>query len=186
MDRRYLIAGLFFTIAAIAAVMLTYPKYQTMMSSAKLAKEKKGEFDSQMALVQDISRLRSQYKEVKKEFERVERLVPANDEGSAANLFMELEGLTARNGMLLDSISFSQSKALGKEKEKKYRTINAKLSLKGDYRSFKNFMRSIESSEHLMDTTLISISAAKEKEKEDDVATQQTLSLTVGIDAYYR
>lgn len=189
MDRRYLIAGLFFTVAAIAAVMLVYPKYLTMASSARLAEEKKNEFDSQMALVQDISRLRSQYKEVKEEFERVDRLVPIYNEGSVADLFVELEGLTARNGMLLDAISFSQSKAVGKEKEKekKYRIVNARISIKGDYRSFKNFMRAIETSEHLMDVTVISISAVKEEEKDGDVAAaEQTLFLAIGIDAYYQ
>ena len=57
MDRRYLIASLFFIIAAVLAVVFVYPKYQTMNSSARTADEKQKEFDSQIALVQDISRL---------------------------------------------------------------------------------------------------------------------------------
>lgn len=191
MDRRYLIAALFFTIAVIAVFVFTYPKYQTVTSSARLVEEKRKELDLQMALVQDISRLRSQYKEVKDEFARVELLVPVYNEGSIANLFVELEGLSGRNGVLLDGISFSQSKSLakekGKEKEKRYRIVNASVSLKGDYRGLKNFIQTIETNEHLMDITKISVAAVKEQEKEGDVTTiTQTLSLTIGIDAYYQ
>lgn len=190
MDRRYLIASIFFIVAAVGAVMLVYPKYQTMRLSAFTAKEKQKEFDSQIALVQDISRLKSQYNEVKEEFGRVAVLIPVYNEESISRLFVELEGLSSRNGMLLDAISFGQGKAIGKEKEKKYRAINAKLSLKGDYRSFKNFMRAIETSEHLMDVVSISVSAAKEEEKEEgkeeEAVVQQTLLLTADIAAYYQ
>ncbi|MBI5912835.1 type 4a pilus biogenesis protein PilO [Candidatus Azambacteria bacterium] len=190
MDRRYLIASLFFIVAAVVAVVLVYPKYQVMSSSARIADEKQKEFDSQIALVQDISRLKSQYNEAKEEFGRVGVLIPAHSEGSAANLFVELEGLASRNGILLETISFGQSKTLGKEKEKRHFTINAKLSLKGDYRSLKNFVRAIETSEHLMDVVLISVSAVQEEKKEGKseggAAPEQPLSLKVDIDAYYQ
>lgn len=186
MDRRYLIASLFFIIAAVIAVVLVYPQYQGMALSAQTANEKQKEFDSQTALVQDISRLKSQYKEVKEEFVRVVSLLPVYNEGSTANLFVELEELAARNGMLLDTVSFSQSKVLGKEKEKRYQTVNAKLSLKGDYGSFKNFMRAVETHEHLMDITLISVSATKEKKEKDAIVAQSAISFIVDIDAYYQ
>lgn len=191
MDRRYLVASLFFIVAAVVAVVLVYPKYQAMGLLARSADEKQKEFDSQIALVQDISRLKSQYNEGKEEFGRVAALIPAHNEGSVANLFVELEGLTARNGVLLEAVSFGQGKTLGKEKEKKYYTINAKLSLKGDYRSIKNFVRAIETSEHLMDATFISISAGaeeekKEGEKAEGVVAQQPLSVKIDIDAYYQ
>jgi len=190
MDRRYLIASLFFIIAAVLAVVFVYPKYQTMNSSARTADEKQKEFDSQIALVQDISRLKSQYNEVKEEFGRVGALIPAHDERSVAHLFVELEGLTSRNGVLLEAVSFGQGKTLGKEKEKRYHIINAKLSLKGDYRSIKNFMRAIETSEHLMDATFITVSVAKAEEKEgenkEEVVMQQALSVKIDVDAYYQ
>lgn len=190
MDRRYLVAILFFIVAAVVAVVLVYPKYQVMRSSALMVDEKQKEFDSQIALVQDISRLKSQYNEAKEEFGRVGVLIPVYNEGTAADLFVELEGLTSRNGMLLETISFGQSKTLGKEKEKKYSTVNAKLSLKGDYRGLKNFIRAIETSEHLMDVSRISVSATKEEKKktesEGGATAEQTLTLMVDIDAYYQ
>lgn len=187
MDRRYFIASLFFIIAAVVAVVLVYPKYQVMNSSARSADEKQKEFDSQIALVQDINRLKSKYNEAKDEFGRVTALIPAYNEGSAADLFVELEGLASRNGVLLETISFGQSKTLGKEKEKRYSTINAKLSLKGDYRGLKNFIRAIETNEHLMDVVHISVTAGTEtKAEEGAAAAQQTLSVTADIDAYYQ
>ena len=118
MDRRYIIASLFFIIAAIVAGMLVYPKYQGVSLATKVADEKQKEFDSQMVLVQDISRLKSQYNAVKEEFKRVNALIPEYGEKSTAALFVELEGLTSRNGVLLESISFGQSKTLGKGQEK--------------------------------------------------------------------
>ena len=192
MDRRYIIASLFFIIAAIVAVMLVYPKYQTVSVAAKAADEKQKEFDSQMVLVQDISRLKSQYNAVKEEFKRVNALIPEYGEKSIAALFIELEGLTSRNGVLLESISFGQSKTLGKGQEKKYRTINAGIALKGDYQSFKNFLRGIETSEHLMDSTSISVNVIQEEKEgegeEDKVSanTQQILSFKIEITAYYQ
>ncbi|MCR4322628.1 MAG: type 4a pilus biogenesis protein PilO [Candidatus Azambacteria bacterium] len=186
MDRRYLVAGLFFVVAMIIATMLVYPKYQAMRSSGQIAVERQRAFDSQIALAQDINRLKSQYKEVKKEFAVVEQLIPLYDEQSDANLFVELEGLTARSGVLLDAISFSKNKTIGKQVEKRYHTTNAQISLKSDYRSFKNFMRSIETSGHLMDLTLISVSAAGGEGEDGADATQQLLTMKISIDAYYQ
>lgn len=192
MDRRYLVASLFFIITAVIAVVLVYPKYQAMGSLSRSTDEKQKEFDSQIALVQDISRLKSQYNEVKDEFGRVMALIPAHNEGSVANLFVELEGLASRNGVLLESVNFGQGKTLGKEKEKRYAIINANLSLKSDYRSIKNFMRAIETNEHLMDITFISMNAAAveknkdEKEEEEVAAAEQTLTVKINIDAYYQ
>ncbi len=190
MDRRYLVASLFFIVTAVIAVVLVYPKYQAMGSLARSADEKQKEFDSQIALVQDISRLKSQYNEVKAEFGRVGVFIPVHDEGSVANLFVELEGLTSRNGVLLEAVSFGQSKTIGKEKEKKYYTINANLSLKGDYRSIKNFIRATETSEHLMGVIHISVSAGaeekKEGEKAEEAVIQQALSVKIDVDAYYQ
>ena len=191
MDRRYIIAGLFFIITAIVAIVLVYPKYQVMSVAAKAVDEKQKEFDSQMALVQDISRLKSQYNAAKEELKRVNALIPEYGEKSIAALFVELEGLTARNGVLLESVSFGQSKTLGKGQEKRYRTINAGLMLKGDYQSFKNFLRGIETSEHLMDIISISVNVIQE-EKEDEEETEvsantpQILSYKVDINAYYQ
>ena len=191
MDRRYIIAGLFFIITAIVAIVLVYPKYQVMSVAAKAVDEKQKEFDSQMALVQDISRLKSQYNAAKEELKRVNALIPEYGEKSIAALFVELEGLTARNGVLLESVSFGQSKTLGKGQEKRYRTINASLMLKGDYQSFKNFLRGIETSEHLMDIISISVNVIQE-EKEDEEETEvsantpQILSYKVDINAYYQ
>lgn len=192
MDRRYIIASLFFMIAAVVAGMLAYPKYQLMSAAAKTADEKQKEFDSQMVLVQDISRLKSQYNAVKEEFKRVNALIPEYGEKSIAALFVELEGLTSRNGVLLESIGFGQNKTIGKGQEKKYRTITASLSLKGDYQNFKNFLRAVETSEHLMDIASISVSVIQEKkegeneEEEVSANAQQILSFRVEISAYYQ
>ncbi len=192
MDRRYIIASLFFIIAAIVAGMLVYPKYQGVSLATKVADEKQKEFDSQMVLVQDISRLKSQYNAVKEEFKRVNALIPEYGEKSTAALFVELEGLTSRNGVLLESISFGQSKTLGKGQEKGYRAISAGVALKGDYQSFKNFLRGIETSEHLMDITSVSVSVIREEkegegeEGEVSANTQQILSFKIEINAYYQ
>lgn len=192
MDRRYVMASLFFIITAVVAGMLVYPKYQVMSVAAKAVDEKQKEFDSQMVLVQDISRLKSQYNVAKEEFKRVNALIPEYGEKSIAALFVELEGLTSRNGMLLESISFGQNKIIGKGQEKKYRTITAGLSLKGDYQNLKNFLRGVETSEHLMDITSISVSVIQEKkegenaEEEISANTQQILSFSIEISAYYQ
>lgn len=190
MDRRYLIASLFFIIAAIVAVMLVYPKYQAMSEAVAAADEKQKEFDSQVVLAQDISRLKSQYNEVKEEFKRVDALIPEYEEKSIAALFVELEGLTSRSGVLLESVSFGQSKTLGKVQEKGFRTINANLSLKADYQSFKNFLRATETSEHLMDITSVSVNATQAKkedeESEGSADTRQILLFKTDINAYYQ
>jgi len=193
MDRKYFIASLFLIIAVVVAVVLVYPKYQAMGSLLGAIEEKQKEFTSQVALVQDISRLKSQHNEVKDEFNRVSALIPVADEQSVADLFVELEGLTSRNGVLLESISFAQGKALAKEKEKRYHTISTILSIKGSYQSIKNFMRTIETSEHLMDVVSIAITApAQEKEGEEKkegepvVVAQQVLTVKAEINAYYQ
>ena len=92
MDRRYIIASLFFIIAAIVAGMLVYPKYQGVSLATKVADEKQKEFDSQMVLVQDISRLKSQYNAVKEEFKRVNALIPEYGEKAPRPYLLNLKG----------------------------------------------------------------------------------------------
>ena len=197
MDRRYIITALFFIAAVIVLVVLVYPKYQVVQISSRLVAERQNEFDAQMVLVQEISRLRSQQKQMAEEIAQVADLLPVLTKKSVSDLFVELEGIAAESGLLLDTVSFTEASSQpqkGKDviaSTTAYKTIAAQLKMKGDYRNFKNFVRTIETNKHLMDITLSSISStavAGEMKKDDGVSDDEETPpvYAVTIHAYYQ
>lgn len=198
MDRRYIIAGLFFTVAVIVTVVLAYPKFQVMQISSRLVAEKQDEFEAQMVLVQEISRLRSQHKQMEGQFSVMSELVPPFTKKSVSDLFVELETIAAESGLLIDSISFTEVKdstQKGKEKAVSssiFKTVSAQLKMKGEYRDFKNFVRAIEMNRHLMDITLASIASGAEEQEQKDgesesgAAEKTPPMYSVTIHAYYQ
>ena len=171
MDRRYIIAGLFFFASVILAVVLVYPKYQVVQISMRLVEEKANEYEAQMVLVQEISRLRSQQKQMTEEIAHMEDLLPTLTKKSVADLFIELESIAAESGLLLDTISFSEEKEQAQKAGQKpvpvkmYKTISAQVKMQGEYRDLKNFVRIVEKNKHLMDiiTTKISTTSSENK-----------------------
>ena len=187
MDRRYLIAVLFFTVAVVCAVVLLYPKYQQVTVSSRAADQLQADFEAHAALVQEIGRLKVQYREAEDEVGRVVKLLPALGAKSVPELFIELEGIAAQNGLLIETIVFGGSK----EEEKPYKLVQAELALKGSYASFKNFMRAVELNEHLMDITQISlaVSVSSTAEKEGGgaaAAAGEQFAFKVSLNAYYQ
>lgn len=197
MDRRYLVAGLFFIAAVIVAVVLVYPKFQVIQISSRLVAEKQNEFEGQMVLVQEISRLRSQQKQMTEEIAHMTDLLPMMTKKSVSDLFVELESIAAESGLLLDTVSFTEAKGqVQKGKETVipatiYKTIAAHMKMKGEYRDFKNFVRTIETNKHLMDITVAAIAAtpAAEEEESGKPGTEVVKippTYTVTIYAYYQ
>lgn len=199
MDRRYIIAGLFFVAAAIMAVVLVYPKYQVVRISSQLAAEKQSEFDAQLVLVQEISRLRSQQRQMTEEIAQVADLLPVFSKKSVADLFVELEVIAAESGLLMDTVSFAEIKATAPRGQEKavvattYKTISAQVKMKGEYRDFKKFVRTIETNKHLMDITITTIASSaigskvKVQDEEKDTAVPEVPpTYTVTINAYYQ
>lgn len=196
MDRRYLIAGLFFIAAVIMAVVLVYPKFQVIQISSQLVDEKQNEFDAQMVLVQEISRLRTQQKQMTEEVAVMVDLLPVFTKKSVSDLFIELESIAAESGLLLDTISFTETKDQTQKDPGKtagsamHKTVLAQLRMKGEYRDFKNFVRMIETNKHLMDITIASIGAASEAQTNAGAPasekTKNPPTYSVTIRAYYQ
>lgn len=197
MDRRYIIAGLFFVAAVIVAVVLAYPRFQVVQISSRLVAEKQNELEAQMVLVQEISRLRSQQRQMEGQIAQMNDLLPVFTKKSVSDLFVELEGIAAESGLLMDAISFSEAKEQpqkGKEKQTVttvYKTIAAQLKMKGEYRDFKNFVRMIETNKHLMDITLASIVATPIEQKDAESGSSDEVekippTYSVTIYAYYQ
>lgn len=165
MDRRYLIAGLFFAAAAIIAIVLAYPKYQVMQLSSQLVADKQNEFTAQNVLVQEISKLKSQQKQMMDEIADVADFLPVFTAKSVPDLFVELEASAAENGLLMDTVNFSMQKAQPPGAQGKtasaelHKMITAELKMKGEYRDIKNFAKTIETNKHLMDIVTATISA---------------------------
>lgn len=201
MDRKYLIAGLFFTAAAIIAVVLTYPKYQVMRISSQLVTDKENEFIAQNVLVQEISRLKSQQKQMTDEIAAVTDLLPLLNEKSTPDLFVEVEGIAAESGLSITTVSFGGQKSQTQNAGVKtsapvtqYKIITAQLKMQGEYDSFKKFVRTIETNKHLMDISFASIIAlppSRGAKKGADVipaelSSQQTPTYSVTLQAYYQ
>lgn len=187
MDRRYIIAGLFFFASVILAVVLVYPKYQVVQISSRLVEEKANEFEAQMVLVQEISRLRSQQKQMTEEIAHMEDLLPTLTKKSVADLFIELESIAAESGLLLDTISFAEEKEQAQKAGQKqasakmYKTISAQLRMQGEYRDLKNFVRIIEKNKHLMDIMNVSISTASSVGEAQKSGTTSEKSQTITV-----
>lgn len=197
MDRRYIIAGLVFIAGVIIAVVLAYPKFQVVQISSRLVSEKQNEFDAQMVLVQEISRLRSQQRQMEEDVALIEDLLPTFSKKSVSDLFVELEGIAAESGLLLDTVSFSEAKEQAQKGKEKtagagtYKTIAAQLKMKGEYRDFKRFVRMIETNKHLMDITTAAISAtpvSKDEKADKSLSDAEKMPPTysVTIHAYYQ
>jgi len=162
MDRRYIIAGLFFAAAAIVVITLVYPTYQVLTLSSVLVEEKEKEFGAQNLLVQELTRLKTQYNQAEQGVVKVSSLLPVFHKKSIPELFIVLEGVASLNGVLLETVSFGQiNNKSDSGTELGYQKINVDISLKGDYKSFKNFTRAIELSEHLMDIKQIAFSSVQ-------------------------
>lgn len=197
MNRQYISALLLFAAAVIVVIVLVYPTYQvTLLSSQELLKRQK-EFETQSSLVQELSRLKTKYKEVEPQLSRLFTLLPALGPTSIPELFIELEGLTAQNGLLLEKVSFSLAKSPtpqgGDTERTAFKTITAQIALKGSYQGLKNFAKAVETNEHLMDIASVSLTAPKgsteeegEKGKESAEEARGVLSYTMSIVAYYQ
>lgn len=196
MDKRYLIAIVLCAAAGIILFTLAYPAYQRTQLLERLIGEREEELAAQNALVKEIGKLRAQHKQIKKETNRVFDLLPSFSAQSVPELFIELEGLASQNGVLLETISFANQgkiKGAGGE-EHTHKTVNAQFSLKGTYNDVKRFAQAVETSEHLMDATAISLaaplsSAKTSEEKKEPQETQggaDLFSLKVSLDAYYQ
>ncbi|MBI1755406.1 type 4a pilus biogenesis protein PilO [Candidatus Azambacteria bacterium] len=194
MDRRYVIAGLFFAAAAIMAVVLVYPAYQRMLSASRSVAHSQEEFNARAGVVKEISKLKGQYKQMEKDITNVFEILPLFGTRSISEFFIELEGLSAQSGVSLETVSFSQSKAKEVKSGKRgYTAVNARIAFKGSYENTKRFVRAIETNKHLMDVKDIALappqmSAGKSEKEKTDVVSERTdlFSVKISLDAYYQ
>jgi len=100
-------------------------------------------------------------------------LLPSFTIKSIPELFTEFEVITSRNGVLLGSLSFNDlSKSSGKGD---YKTVNAKLSVIGEYEALKNFAKALEYNKHLMDITSISLGMASPRGGSDESESEESV-----------
>lgn len=198
MDKRYFIAIVLCAAAGIIAFTLAYPAYRQVRSLERFVAWREEELAAQNALVKEIGKLKTQQKQMQKETARVFDLLPSFGAQSIPELFIALEGLASQSGVVLDTISFAphtQTKGAAGAEENLYKTVNAQFSLKGSYDDLKRFARAIETSEHLMDMTALSLlpPAASEKTSQEKEGAQKEargeaglFSLKASLDAYYQ
>lgn len=184
MDRRYIIAGLFFIAAAIVGIVLVYPEFQRMSAAAQLVSEYEADFDAQNTLVLESGKLISDYKASAAEVAKVAAHLPLYSQRSMPELLIELEKLAGDNGLFLTRISFLHTEQGGAD-AKPYQIVNTQLSLKGSYRSFKNFAKATEKSMHLMDVALVSLIPLRAGEGEALTA-NTGFDISVSLNAYYQ
>lgn len=157
MNKNYIIAGLFLLTAVIVAVLLVYPKYQTLQDSQNKVAEKEKEYAAQLTLIKEISQITSRYKKLENDLAIIGDLLPQFTAKTIPELFTEFEKITSESGILLSGINFQSAPAKGSGGASAYNVINANISAIGTYDALRSFVKVIEQNKHLMDIASLGI-----------------------------
>jgi len=156
----------------------------------------KGKIKDQEAAVENSQKTLEKIKEIvsftsknKEVIGRFDSILPAREDN--ANLLSVLDSMARANGLIAATINFAEIKK-NENAQKNDAEIalennnlnvkNIKLSLRGSYSSFKNFLTSIEKTMRIMD--IVSVNFSKGASAEGNVSAEKTYSFNLAFNAY--
>lgn len=125
----------------------------------------------------------------KEAIDKFDLILPADE--NKANLLSNLDSLSRANGLSALKISFEDpAKSVPGKSEtgvesQDYNSQIVKMSLRGNYISFKNFLAAVEKNMRVMDVTVIDFSAGSDSKKIDGQEEIRTYSFNIELKTYY-
>jgi Tfp pilus assembly protein PilO len=182
--------GLFFLV-----VMPIWSSIETLKEEISQKNEKLSQLDKLLVRTEE---LKGEYQAAQEELEKIFLALPEKEE--LPRLLMEFRTLASANGMLLESVGFSQTeekekvpkksaRAKGETEQSKrfpfFPSLGVKLQLTGPYEAFKGYLRAIEKNVRLIDVRSISFSAGKTEEEGGLLLSSGVFDFNLEMDVYY-
>lgn len=182
--------GLFFLV-----VMPIWSSIETLKEEISQKNEKLSQLDKLLVKTEE---LKEEYQAAQEELEKIFLALPEKEE--LPRLLVEFRTLASANGMLLESVGFSQAEekekvskksagTKGKTEQSKrfpfFPSLGVKLQLTGPYEAFKGYLGAIEKNVRLIDVRSISFSAGGTEEKGGLLLSSGIFDFNLEMDVYY-
>mgnify|MGYP001616747107 CR=1 FL=1 len=195
MNRRLFIFLISVLILAVWLWGFAWPEWRVFSSKWEGVKIAKDSLTETKALRERLAALSALYqnKEKAEELERIFFALPQKED--IPGLLVNLEALASKNGLVIKSVGFTEeakkataavvdSGGGASEVSAVVKSLGVNLVLSGDYSSFANFLRSVETSLRLMDVEALSFQQARGNTLGDPLT--EASDFSVDLKVYYR
>lgn len=169
----------------IIVVLVILPLWQGTINSRQSLVSEKNLLEKKQNLIFQIKSLSDKFQQSQDKVKKINFAIPRDQ--SVAELLVQFESIAAENGMVLNTIDFSEqapAASFARQEDfeseiqpQSYKILSINANLKGAYPSFKNFLNAIEKNIRLMDAQSVSLSPAGEG---------SLFNFTVGINTYWQ
>lgn len=179
MNKQAIIALIFLAITAFFVWQYFLPSFNEAMALRLETASWEAKLNDTQGLNEKLKELNKKYQAMSEVADRVLQALPVEED--VPGLLVQLESLSSRNGLILDSVVFGSPED---KKEKKAssaggaKTLTADLSLSGNQSSLINFLKSVEGNLRLMDVAAVNFNAP-----EKEALSGQSFSVSLNI--YY-
>lgn len=151
-----------FLLLVLASVMviwqLFWPAYLSVSESRAQVALWESSLDDTENLSKKLQLLKTKFESMDKETQLIADALPKEEE--IPSLLVQLEALSSRNGLILNSVNFiKEEKKTGATQASTLpagaKSLTLEVSMSGSYASLKNFLKSAESSLRLMDVSRV-------------------------------
>jgi Tfp pilus assembly protein PilO len=179
----------FLAFLILAAIVIVF--WQFVLPAYGVVEERREELAVWESKLQEASASKEKLKSLEEKYQKMEedavkvlQALPSSKE--IPGLLVEMEALSSKSGLVLNSINFSQegkakkslSSSKTQQETKAYQTIRLDLSMAGDMTSLRKFLEGAEKSLRLMDIESVNFSTK---------STENVLStISIGLNVYYK
>lgn len=153
--------------------LLDWPIYNKFVFLNSEVERYENLLEEEKGLLVKVNQLKEIYESREDELKKVHYSLPAGKE--VPNLIIQFEALTSENGLILESLDFTEQ-----ESRKTDKSLSVSLSISGTYQSFESFLEALELNVRLMDVQSIDFSSAETE------AGSSIFTFDVKLEVYYQ
>jgi len=174
-NKNIIITTVLFLAFIVVLISLDLPFYGEVTSLRSEVKQAKDYIKEKEELLIKVEQLKQVYDSRKEAIKKAFYLLPV--EKDASSLIVQFEAMASENGLILESIDFTEKVEKGAAT---YKTLKVSLELYGSYAAFKSFLGAIEYNVRIMDISSIEFSSEEVEEGGSG------FSFKVELEAYYQ